>query len=189
MIGDRLAAELLAGTPVIVQRVPPTVDSSSVAAAVRAALGVDVEVCVDPFQRAGAAVVDLRGREDMTEFERRRAELSRPGQPLVLLADLRSSKLLLQQAPQMASWAGGVRLPEPPSVRPSASKEEVELGRQVLARALAEGAQLPPGTSVGVNLADGRLFRRRGDHLPLQQAQEELDEGIIYVGRVSSAVR
>lgn len=187
---DGLSALLLAGAPVTLQRVTPGQTAEQFAAAWAALAGTPVSVATDLFGPQRPSVVDLRGGVDFSWLDARRSDLAAiPGQMLVLV-DVQTGRALLRQAPQTASWAGGVHLPHPSAVRPARTDQEVQLGREMLARALREAGPAvhrKSGESVGLNLADARLFFREPHRRPLEAAEEELDEGIIYVGRVPRA--
>ncbi len=185
---ERLAMAILAGSPVLFQRVARSVRADDFVSALARASGLPFVAGKDVYADAVPTVVDLRiDSAPVNGLDPHRARLLDRRHPLVVLLDLASSKLLLQHSPQTASICGGVAMASPSAVRPARTDDEVRLGRDILPRRLRESAQEAlkhRGESVAVNLADGRLFFRLGDRLPLAQAQEELDEGIVYVGRV-----
>ncbi len=184
---DAIALTVASGARVQFQRVPPGIDAPGLAAALVGATGVSFRACADLFEDATAAVVDLRSGFDFSGLDPERARLVERVHPVVVLLDVASSKALLRGAPQTAFICGGVHLPHPSGVRPARTEQEVQLGRDILARELRahpSEAAAHRGGSVGVSIASGRLFFREGERLPMEQAEEELDEGIVYLGRV-----
>lgn len=181
---EQVAALLSGGATVVLQRAARGVTAEALAEFVGG------HVATDPFEPgAGGRVVDARTWRDFTGWDVRRGELERAARasPLVLLLDVASSQALLRDAPQTASWAGGVWLPPDPAARPARTEEEFALGARALAEALGGDpifAATHRGELVAVDLLTRRLFAPTGDASAVDHAREHLDEGILHVGRV-----
>lgn len=183
----RIAFDLRSGAPLVLQRVGRSTTSEEVAAALAAELGSPVRAASRLDDASGVAVIDGRSLRD-TDFatwDLRRATLVPPGASRVVLLDAATASWLLQNAPHTASWAGGVSLPADPAVRAAQSDEELEAGAALFDRWLREGhGAALRGQVVALDLVSGRAFVGRVDASPLAVAQEQLDEGIVYVERV-----
>lgn len=189
-----IAIELQAGQPLILQRVRRAVNAEALAASLAAQAGEDVHVVATPWEAcaAGPRVMDARRalEADFDDWDVRRATLATPERPLVVLLDVVTSTWLLVAAPHVASWAGGVRLPVPPSVRPALSEEEIGAGKRQLRDALAESPGLAAelaGLTFAVDLASGRIFKPRPSTSALELARDAMDEGVVWVTRLRGA--
>lgn len=188
---ERVALELLAGTRLILQRVPRGASAEAFADALSALTGRSVERVQEPTPAEGhLRLLDARGRtpEQVAGWDAVRAEVATADAPLVVLVDVLAADSLQAAAPHFVSWAGGARLPVDPGVRPARSEAEVQLGESWLRRILAADPTLAArhaGQTVAIDLFSGRVFVPRPDALALDQAQERLDEGVVYVVRVA----
>ena len=181
---DRVALRVLAGSPLVLQRVPRAFDPDAFASDLAAKVGQAVRVVSALDDRPDLALVDLRhtGPSTFVNWDPRRADLVPDGGQRVVLLSAATGRALLQQAPHTASWAGDVGLPAEPSVRSARSDDELATGRHLFAAWAAEEA-LPRGAAIGIDLATERRFRGRADVSPLDLAREALDEGIVYLTR------
>ena len=186
--------ELQAGQPLILQRVRRAVTAESAARSLSTALGSPVQVVNSPWEpgEAGCRVMDARraGEASFDDWDVRRATMTTPDRPLVVLLDVVTSTWLLVAAPHVASWAGGVRLPTPPSVRPALSDDEIKVGERLLREALAESPGLAAelvGRTFAVDLASGRIFVPRLTTSALELARDAMDEGVVWMTRLRGA--
>lgn len=186
-----VALELQAGQPLILQRVRRSVTAAEVAGVLQEHLDRPVRVVAEPTEAGeeGVRVWDARQSKESSfdGWDVQRATLASSDNALVVLLDVVTSTWLIVAAPHVVSWAGGVRLPCPPSVRPALSEEEIRLGERLLREALAERpglrAQLG-GLSLAVDLASGRIFTTRGGTPPLSLARDHMDEGVVWITRL-----
>ncbi|MEY3210343.1 MAG: hypothetical protein RIT28_824 [Pseudomonadota bacterium] len=194
---DSLDAVVLAfesGLPVVLQRVPRSLSAQTAADILTERLGRPVSVVVEPFtQPEGVRVIDGRPlrAEQFERWDQGRHQLGDAVSPLLVLLDVNSGTTLLQRAPHLASWSGGVRLPLEREVRLATSPEEIKLGQAALRRALHAMPELREAhyrAPIGVLVGSDRLFRGEGGVAPLVAAREALDEGILYVTRLIEEV-
>lgn len=181
----RVAAQLEAGAPLVLQRAGRSTAVGEFAAALGECLQRDVRVATEWDEVADVAVLDARSlsRDEFARWDAVRATLVPPGGQRVVLLDAVSAGALLASAPHVASWAGGVWLPEPELVGVVQTEKDMEVGR----RLLREWSERHPGHAgewVGIDLQSGRVFRRTGDASEVDAAREALDEGLVYRGRV-----
>lgn len=189
----RLQAEVQAGARVILQRVPRSLRASELGAAL-SGLGMTASVVSSPWEPTGSQVdvVDARGHdaESLEALDTRRHDLEARTTSLLLLLDVATGRRLARHAPHVLSWAGGVRLPPVVPVRTAQTEEELSLGESAFHRALAalgpRRANLV-GHTVAVDLASEQVFMGRSDGSALDVARENLDEGIVFMGRVRDA--
>lgn len=186
-----VALDVSGGALVVLQRVPRSTTAESMARRLREELGSEVRVVHSPEAVADAAVRVLDGRslrhDTFARWDQMRPTLARPGSPLVVLLNVEATRALLQAAPHVASWAGGVRLPAEPIIAETRTPAQREAGRLAFARALQADPTLrirAQGRSVGVVIGSGRTFIMRPDAHIEDQARSELDEGLIYISRV-----
>lgn len=154
-VGLALAAEV----PVVLQRVPPRTTDRAFATRLAEVTGREVRVVEQPLPVLPGLIRVLDARAlaagSFRAWQADREGLGTADAPLVVLLDVRAGRLLLEEAPHLASWAGGVRMPMEPVVRTTESKQERQLGENALARIFAApGAQDPTG------LADSRCRSR-----------------------------
>ena len=127
--------------------------------------------------------------DDFSDWDARRPTLASVGHPLLVLLDIASSKRLLRDAPQTVSWAGGIQLADPPTVRPVRSDDELQVAEAAWKRVLAENPDIVAqhrSQIAALDLGSRRLFFER-THVPaLYAAQEALDEGLVYIVQVPS---
>lgn len=192
---DLVVMRVRSGLPLVLQRVPRQLDAQSAARTLAERLERPVEVVTDAFAAKPDAVRVIDARplraDTFQRWDEGRAQLGDERSPLVVLLDVHSGKALLTAAPHLSSWAGGVELPEEKSVRPALSDQEVVLGRAALRRQLHARPALRethPGVPIGVVIGSDRLFLGEGGVHPIQAAREELDEGIVYITRLSEEV-
>ena len=192
---DLVALRVRAGLPLVLQRVPLRLDVQSAALGLAERLRRPVEVVTDAFATKPDAVRIIDARPLRSDTFRRwdegRAQLGDERSPLVVLLDVHSGKALLAAASHLSSWAGGVQLPEEQLVCPALSDKEVALGRAALRRQLHARPALRQTHSrapIGVVVGSDQLFLGEGGVHPLQAAREELDEGILYITRLSEEV-
>lgn len=116
---ERVALRVLAGSPLVLQRVPRTFDPDAFASDLAAKVGRPVRVIPQLDDRPDLALVDLRhtGPSTFVNWDPRRAELVPDGGQRVILLSAATGRALLQAAPHTASWAGDVGLPSEPRHR------------------------------------------------------------------------
>lgn len=192
---DLVALRVRAGLPLVLQRVPLRLDSQTAAQGLAERLQRPVEVVTDIFAAKldAVRVIDARPLrvDTFRQWDEGRAQLGDERSPLVVLLDVHSGKALLAAAPHLSSWAGGVQLPEEQLVCPALSDKDVALGRAALQRQIHRWPSLRKTHSrapIGVVIGSERLFLGEGGVHPFQAAREELDEGILYITRLSEEV-
>lgn len=190
-VAERLKLEIDTGALLILQRVSPGLSSEALADQLSSALGSPVEAVIEPFTDGPGPprLLDARSLPPgaFHSWEPRRAELALPDAPLIVLLDVASGRRLLREAPHVATWAGGVRMPPEPTVRPAETAQERRLGRNALSRAQSERPELADrwdGQTLGVAIGSDRLFFPSTSASALQQARAEMDEGILYLHRL-----
>lgn len=181
---DAIALQLEAGAGLILQRVPPALDASTVAAAVNG-------VVVDGFRvpAPGVRVLDARQCRSFEDLDAVRADLADEvtRSSLVVLLDHTSASALAEGAPHTVSWAGGIALPPDHPARGVLTDEEFAQGARALNIALSERpgfADKHAGAEVAIDLLTRRLFVRSGTSTALDIAREHIDDGIVYVERL-----
>lgn len=187
---EAVALSLQAGLPVVLQRVARATSAQGFVHELQALLGTPCAVVQAPIDRApvGVRVLDARqaSRDTFLAWDHQRARLGDASSPLVVLLDAASGRTLLQVAPHLSSWAGGVRLPVEPLVRTARSDQELRLGQNALRRVLHERPELrQEDAPIGVVLGSDRVFVGLPEVSPLAQARDELDEGTVYVTRIA----
>ena len=190
-ITERLKLELEAGALLVLQRVSPSLTAEALAVGLSSALEGPVELVIEPFTEGPRPprLLDARSLPPgaFHSWEPRRAELALSDAPLIVLLDVDTGRRLLREAPHVASWAGGVRMPSEPTVRPAETAQERRLGRNALSRAQSERPELADrwdGQTLGVAIGSDRLFFPSTSASALQQARAEMDEGILYLHRL-----
>lgn len=186
---DRVALDLQGGAAIVLQRVPRTTEARSFAAALSEITGQDVSTVANPCATApGVRLFDARSLPDTAfdSWDSMRPQLATEASTLVVLLNASRARALLDRAPHVASWAGGIAMPTHPQVRYAETSDERSVGAKLLRQRLAEQglAEHAVGVSVGVDIASGRLFFPEGDDNALAVARRSLDEGILHVERL-----
>jgi hypothetical protein len=178
---DAIAIELLAGAPWVLQRISRAWSVPALLRAISARLGAALPQVEGPFTALPLAACDARMIADFTDWEPRRA-LPAETQRLVLL-DAASGDRLLQQAPQFASYAGGVRLPLDPAIRVARTRAEEKIGEDAFARALSEDPDFAARNRdrfVSVLLGSSALIEPREPCSAIERVLQRTDDGIVY---------
>lgn len=188
---DTVSLALATDAIAVLQRVPRGALADEFAARIAKATGRPIRLVESPTPPVLGEIRVLDGRKippgGFEDWDEHREELATPEAPLVVMLDVVSARQLLREAPHVASWAGGIRLPVEALVRPAASVQERRMGRNALSRVLHEHPELVSerdGEIVGVEIGSDRLFLQLPDTSPLQRARLELDEGMIYLVRL-----
>lgn len=189
---EQVALRIGAGMPVVLQRVPREAQAETLAAQLRDLLERATTCVSDPFEAHPdtVRVLDARGRtrDDFATWEPRRGLLGDNSSPLVVLLDAATARDLLIGAPHVASWAGGVQLPLEKTVRAARSEAELRMGANAFSRIRSENHETLAaflGRTVAVQIGTDRLFVPTLGASALDAAREELDEGLVYLVRVT----
>lgn len=188
----RTALDLVGGARVVFQRVPRGTQAEDFARSLSAELDRPVQTSeqVRPVtDDEHIVVVDGRAltAAEATGLDAWRPAFEAAPGVVVVLVDVGSEAVLLEHAPHLTSWAGGVWLPAERHVRYTETEAELERGHDALVRALrrrADGGQSLIGLSVGVDLATERLFVPTPAVDALTLARWALDEGLLHVERI-----
>lgn len=190
---EAVALELDTGAWCVLQRVPAGTDADAFASALSDRISAECRQVEDvdfSGQVGPVRLLDARRRvrpRDYAGWDPGRSSLAGPDRPLVVLLNVPASLALLRGAPQVASWAGGVRLPAEPHVRATETDAEEQLGRRKLRTRLHQDPELAErlqGLTFAVELSTGRIFTPSPDSVALLVAAENLDQGVVYVTRL-----
>lgn len=178
---------LLTGVPLLLQRCGHSETADAVVERLTT-VGINASTAINA--RTLLRVMDGRSSShDFSDWDARRPTLASVEHPLLVLLDIASSKRLLRDAPQTVSWAGGIQLPDPPTVRPVRSDDELQVAEMAWERVLAENPDISVkhrGQIAALDLGSRRLFFERSNVPALYAAQEALDEGLVYIVQVPS---
>ena len=170
---DRVVLELLGGARLVLQRVARGTDAGAFARYLEASTGRATALVVGrvPAIEGSVRLLDARGWTSgaFVGWDAIRATLATPAAQLVVLLDVAAARALSSAAPQVASWAGGIRLPVEAAVRPARTREEEERGRAALQRAMEEEPdrlQKLIGEVIAIDLFSERVFVGRPDAGP-----------------------
>jgi hypothetical protein len=179
-----VALQLDAGSPLVFQRVPPSLRVDELAGA----LGATVVQSVFGGG-TGRRVLDARRWREFPDLDTARMDLASETErsPLVVMLDHASASALARRAPHTMSWAGGIWLPPDHPVRGVQTEEELAQGERALRVALERDpdfGRLHAGREVAVDLLSKRLFVREGTATALDVAKEHLDDGVVYLAHL-----
>lgn len=181
---ESVGLQLDAGAPLVLQRVPRSMDAETFARELHEVIGRAAVVIADVDELVPDAirVLDARAcKRSFANWDAKREMLGSVASPLVVLLDVATTRVLLTDAPHTASWAGGVWLPSEPVIRSARGESEIHHGKQLLEQhRLADHR----GRIVGVDLLSARLFVDTEERSAADAAAEELDEAVLYMAYI-----
>lgn len=184
---DAVASRIQLGQFIVLQRVRRSMSALDFVRALARRVGRPCVVIQDPLNEAPSGVRVLDGRSvtasTFAAWQECRSNLGSPASPLVVLLDISSELRILESAPHLVSWAGGVQSPVEP-IATTRTHAQAQQGQRSLRNALVgdpKFASRNMGRLIAVEISSERLFEARPGESAYDVASGALDDGLLHL--------